>query len=297
MHGLAVRAQRLAAGGQQVHRRRAAKQPLGQPRNGPDHMLAAIEHDQHPLVGQEGEDGRLEVDALDEAAERQRDGARNIGRIGERTEIDEANRAVAELPAQRVGDRHGDRRLADAARPDDGDEALRQELCSQRGDGLRPADQQPRGRRERLRLRRPGADSGRAVAVRAPDRRGEGVAAAGNVDDVFVRALPQRLPQGGDLHPKIGFLDDDVRPDAFDQLPPAHDLARPVDQRDQDVKRAAPQHDRFDACAHALDPALRCGQAERSERDDILPAGDSPTHLRPHTQRSRRMIFALFHDF
>jgi hypothetical protein len=65
------------------------------------------------------------------------------------------------------------------------------------------------------------------------------------------------------VHAKIGFLDDDVRPNEVNQLSCAHDLARPVDQSNQNVESAAADGDR---CAILDEQSLYDDQAEGAKR-------------------------------
>jgi len=56
-------------------------------------------------------------------------------------------------------------------------------------------------------------------------------------------AIVQRLAKCGDVDPKIGFLDDCVGPDARDQLLFADGRAGALNQRYQNVERAAAERD------------------------------------------------------
>ena len=69
VHVLALGAQRLAAGRQDVHPRCASEDPVGQSGGVIDDVLAVVEHQQHPLVLQEGDQAGERIFGADFEAE------------------------------------------------------------------------------------------------------------------------------------------------------------------------------------------------------------------------------------
>src|SRR5712691_9879827 len=63
----------------------------------------------------------------------------------------------------------------------------------------------------------------------------ESVASLGDGLDVFsaVRAIAQHLPQIEDVAGQIAFLDENTRPDSFQQLFLLDDVPRPLDQNEE----------------------------------------------------------------
>src|SRR3954453_1005968 len=108
----------------------------------------------------------------------------------------------------------------------------------------------------------------------------EAVAAAGDggQEAVAVLAVTQRLAERGDVDPEVALLDEGVGPDAGDKLVLADDLARPLDQGDQDVQRPAAERHRLVALEQELP---RREQPERPER-----------HARPDGRRPVPVVHA-----
>ena len=123
MHALAIRAQGLSTGRQDVRLGRASEDGLRQRGDGLDQMFAIVEYDENMLVSKEGNQALSSVGGMNREPERRRDRARNERRIGEGSQIDESD-PVIESRDQRVGDGHRDRRLANAARSNDRDETM-----------------------------------------------------------------------------------------------------------------------------------------------------------------------------
>jgi hypothetical protein len=135
----AGRAQRLPAGGQNVHAGRCLPYALDQIGNGVHNVLAAVKHQEHFLVGQESDQRCQGVFGMRRQAQYSRDHAGDKARIGERGQIDKGDLiAVVRHHGIRYCDR--DRRLADAACADNGDEAPLGQLDREGSDNLRPPD-------------------------------------------------------------------------------------------------------------------------------------------------------------
>ena len=141
------------------------------------------------------------------------------------------------------GERHG--RLADPARPDDREQAVRRQLFGELGDDLAASDQ----RRQLL---------GQVVAPRGADRRRRPLPllAGGHGRDEAVSLPLARLdeppavlpiaehpPEGGHLELEVAFHDVGVGPDPGEQLGLADPLAGPFEQGEEDVEGAASDAD------------------------------------------------------
>ena len=128
LHPFALNAQRLPAGGQQVHARGGRQQLLGQLRNRVDEVLAVVDDDQHALVAQEG------ADAADGVRGERRDAERGGKRVGHEARVFEGCEADEEhlmLEGGRKPVGHGKchGRLADAPRADEGHAAAGRQLA------------------------------------------------------------------------------------------------------------------------------------------------------------------------
>jgi hypothetical protein len=151
-----------------------------------------------------------------------------------------------------VRDRHGDRRLADAAGAGNRDEARGDELVGDRGDRILAPDhplqavRQLHGRQFQPRC---GARSLRDICAR--DRRHEAITAAGERRDVAgaILAVAERLAKRCDVKAQIGLLDREAGPHQRHQVPFADDLVRARHQRHQRVEGLRAERQR-DAVAH-----------------------------------------------
>jgi hypothetical protein len=113
----ALGAQRLAAGRQNVQVRCAFEDPGGQNGGFVDDVLAVVEHQQHPLVLQTGDQAGQRIFGADFETEHGSQRARHKARVAERRQIDQPD-AMLTGGDQRLGHGDGDRGLADAAGPD-----------------------------------------------------------------------------------------------------------------------------------------------------------------------------------
>ena len=212
--------------------RRAAQNFFGDTGRALDQMLAAIQDQEDALVLEAGQHRLQRVLRQDMQPQRRGDGGRHAARIGQRRQIDEI-RAVAIMAGELPGDREGDARLADPARPHHRQEAALRHEFGQSADYFRAADH-PRQRRRQIadgfgarRLQR---------LVPLAGFRQEAVAAAGNVGNV---ALAQRLAQRGYVNAQGRFIHEDALPDTANQLRFGDQLAPALDKSNQNVERAA----------------------------------------------------------
>ena len=133
MHALAVRAQRLPTGGEDMRLRGVSEDCLRERGDRLDQMLAIVEHDENVFVSKKGNQALGGVGGMNRESERRRDRARDERWIGKRRQIDESD-AIIESCDQRVGDSHCNRRLANAAWSDDRNETM---LRQSRGEQAR----------------------------------------------------------------------------------------------------------------------------------------------------------------
>jgi hypothetical protein len=143
---------------------------------------------------------------------------------------------------QLLGHGHGDRRLADATSPDDGDKALLRQLSHEPLHDLAAADDP----RERSRQVVGALDRGRPRrathrALSQHNRCDEAITATRNIGQVATArlAVAERPSHGSDMDFEIALLNVDAGPDARDQLVLGDQVAGPLEQRAQDVERAA----------------------------------------------------------
>ncbi len=168
---------------------------------------------------------------------------------------------------QRLGCGEGDRCLTDSARPDDGQQPV---PFYQRRDpahriGAPDQSGQPRGQimvspdRRGRRHRRPRHLCG-------SDGRNKAIALARGGSDVAPAAapIPQRPPQRADLEFEVALLDKGVPPRAGHQFVFANQLARTLDQSDEEIERATAEANRLVAFEQQ---ALLREQTKGSERD------------------------------
>ncbi len=245
-----------------MHPRAGPHQRLGQLRGARDDVLAAIEHDQGVALGQVADKGRQFVEPILQA-HGGRDRRAHEFRRRDRGQVDEVDVAL-EATRNRVCRCDGDSRLSDPARADDADESSLAEGGRERPD----LDVSPHDRRA-CHGKAPCVGSmgwTRAVVGLTPhDIRREGVALAGGVDDIAptIHAIAQRFAHGDHVEAQGAFVDDRVGPDPRHQLGLVDGLSGGIDERDQQIQRAATQAHRRSV---ALQEALRRGQRERAER-------------------------------
>src|SRR6266436_3455705 len=123
MNMFAFDTQRFPAGRQNVHLRCLLENAFRQRRRGLDHVLAAIEDQQHPFAAEETYQTAGWIRGLNRQPERRGHRARNEKRIVERSKIKKLN-GTGKLGKQLITYRDRDGGLADATRSHDGDEAL-----------------------------------------------------------------------------------------------------------------------------------------------------------------------------
>jgi hypothetical protein len=72
-------------------------------------------------------------------------------------------------------------------------------------------------------------------------RRDKAIPSTGDSRDVASAPapIPQRLPQAGDMDPKISLVHGHIRPNARDQLPLSDDFSGALNQGDQRIERTA----------------------------------------------------------
>ena len=247
---LARDAQRLAAGSQQLQRGRALEQGIGQGGGGHDHMFAIVQHDQHLALAQMGQQAGHRVMRRHGHAKRRGQRQRHQMPLGHRRQVDKADAVgMAALHAHRQRHRH--RGLADAAGADNAEQAHLRQLAGHRLDQLGTAQharEQHRqvvahlggGRRWR------GGHAGRGGLrrfARARHRRQETVAAPCDRGDIAPAFAPvaQHLAQRRQVYAQGGVVDHRLWPDDGQQLVLVDDLAGALEQRQQQVHRAAAQ--------------------------------------------------------
>jgi len=259
MNMFAFDTQRLAAGRQNMHLRRILEDALGQRRRGVDHMLAAIEDQQHPPVAKQGNQARGRIAGLNRQSERGGDRTRHQKRIVDRPEIEKMNSAD-KLRQQFVAHRDGDRGLADATRAHDGDEAFALQLIRYLANGLvTPHYSGQAGRQVAGLIGHWPLRNGSAWRIRTRDWRDEAVSLPRQRRHI---SAAQRLAKRGDMDSQAAFIDREARPDPRHQIVFADDLARLFGQDDENVERtrAEMKRDPF-----PFDQPLRREQAESND--------------------------------
>ena len=220
----------------------------GQRRQLIEDVFATVEDQERAPVAQQRQQARHRILRTDGQSQRGCDGARYQPGIGQRAEIDEEDLAgESRKLAMSHGD--GDRRLADAAGADDGDEAMQRcKFGCDLLDGLllRPISLASAGGLTRARR---GWSSPAAVCGCRRRRRlgrrgseGKAIAAPGNVDDVAgtCGAIAERLAQRGDVETKAAFIHVHIGPDPLDQFSLVHHHAGPFGKRNEEnIERAA----------------------------------------------------------
>ena len=136
---LAFAAERLAAGCENTKLRCLANDALDERRHVIQHMFATVEDQQGRAGLQKRQESRRRILRADGQSERRSDGGRDMTGIPQRTEVDEED-APAEILRTAMPDRDGDRGLADAARADDGHEAIERKSVRDLLDDVFPAD-------------------------------------------------------------------------------------------------------------------------------------------------------------
>jgi hypothetical protein len=164
VHGLLRQPQRLAAGGQHLDRRTRGEQPLDERGDGVQHVLAVVEQEQQRAGRQQLQDRLLHrTSLLGLHAELGGDGGNDAGLGAHRRQLHHGQ-GQARAVRDPAGGPTGQLRLADATRPDQGDQAASSaEVLDERHVAV-AADEldRARGRAEPRRTRRRvGATAGR----------------------------------------------------------------------------------------------------------------------------------------
>src|ERR1700716_1074429 len=260
--------QRFTARCQNVDLRSFIENTLGQRGRRLDDMLAVVEHQEHPLIANKGEEILDRTVGIDREAQRRRDRAGDERRLIECPKIDEMNRA-AKLTMLGMSDRYRYGRLADAARPDDRHEALAKQLFANRLDGFVASHHPQQASGQLGGSVCNAALSKRRRGCRASNGRNEAIAATrdiGHVADAGM-TIAEDLPKRGDMEAQAPLFDDEIRPDPRHQLPLADDFGCTLDERAEKVERAAAQIERD---AILLEESLRREETEGTERDEVL---------------------------
>jgi hypothetical protein len=241
----ALDAEGLAGGGQELQPRQAAGQNVDHLRRGLDDVLARVEQDQRPPILQEADKAREGI--LRPAREANHGGERTRDELGveDRREVEEDD-AVWKAGGQLVRGREGDRRLPDPPRPGDRDEARLAYPAYDRVDEGGAADHAGQRSGQGVQPAQGGAGlSWHGGCVRHVEGGDEPVAAPWDILDVAQAALPvaERPAQGRDVDAQVALLDENVRPNLGDDLLLGHELARPLDEGDEDGEGAAAERD------------------------------------------------------
>jgi len=267
MHPLAGRAQRLAARDQDMDTGGGGQHSFRQPGDCLGQVLAVVEQEQHLPFPQQCNEvrGRIAREHLD--LERGGDGVRQELRIDERREVDNQDMVTIAV-GKLLGDSHGDRRLAHAARARDGHEPLLLQAPHQVTDHGLAADQPNRRGRDAGRWRVARWIAAMGVLRHVRDVSDEAVASARHVDDVLRRGriVVQRLAQGRDVDPQRCLIDVKVRPYPGDEVLLADQLPRPLHQGEENLERTAAQPD---AMVTVVQGQRRRQQSEPAEKQRL----------------------------
>ncbi len=246
-------------------------------------MLAVVQHHEDAQRAQAKHQRWHDVLRLNGQAELRRDRAGDELRVRHCTEVHEADTAV-ELFEQCVRRGHGHGRLADPAGTDDRDEAIGDQIRSEGADDLIATDHARQHRRQDEALSR------RATGIFRKSRRSgccgfapngcdKTVALAHDVGDIplptlaVAIVLTECLAQAVDVHAQIARVDDEVAPDARQQLLVADDIARPLDEHQQNVERTSAERERN---AVFLEHARARKKPKRSKGNDVALGGSLP---------------------
>ena len=120
-------AERFPAGRQDCHLRSFPEDALGKGCGGLDHVLAAVEDQQHPLRLENADKARGWIAGLDWNAEGRGQAARYEVKIVDRPQVEETNGA-GKIGKQRMAHRRRDGRLADPAQTVDGHEPMSEQV-------------------------------------------------------------------------------------------------------------------------------------------------------------------------
>src|SRR5712664_2219380 len=269
MNMFALNTQRFPAGRQNVHLRGLLENALRQRRRGLDHVLAAIEDQQHPFAAEETYQTEGWIRGLNRQPERRGHRARDEKRIVEWSKIKKLNGA-GKLGKQLITYRNSNGGLADAARSHDGDKALGLQLLRYFLNGqVAPYHSCREGRKIMGLTGLRGHRLQGSWRTRTRDRRHETIALPRECGQIPGSGLTiaKCLAKGGDMDAEATLVDRDTRPDPRHQIVLADNLARLLDQNDQDIERAAANMKRD---TFPFDQPLRRVQPKRTERNDFV---------------------------
>ena len=247
---------------------RFAVQALCQRRDGVNDMLAVVEHQQNPAIGQKSPKTGERILRHYGDAQYSSYSAGDEARTGDDAQVDEIY-CSPEFIEQRVSDRDSHSRLAHAAWAYHADKPPGEQACRQRLDGVIAANHVGQSRRQRSRPRR------RRLCCLANNRCDEAIATPRHVRDVADSALAiaERFAQASDRCPQVPFAHHHMRPGKGQQLVLTHDLTGRFCKRDEDIERAVTD---ANGLAPSEQETLRRDQAVRSEQDDIAGSHGSP---------------------
>jgi hypothetical protein len=219
-------------------------------------VFAVVDHDEGALVTQLGDDAGDRIPGSRGHAEGGGGREQGFGGIVDRAEVDEP--CARKLGVQRIGQREGERGLADAPRSGQRHAARGANHRGQHADLLGAADQPRRSPAlARRRLDRLGGGPRRLA-------HGQHVAPAGRAQyPHLIAAGGQQPAQRQDLEAQRAFVDGDVRPARREQLALRDDLVPTLGEHPQQVAGPVPQPRRP---SPARQLARRGGEAERSDR-------------------------------
>src|SRR5580698_10542062 len=142
-------AKRFPAGRQDVRLWCLADDAFGQCCSNSDHVLATVEYEKYLPVANKGQQTKERILGLHHQPERGRDRCRHELGIGQRSQIDEEDRAMESIN-QRMSDRDCYGSFSDTTRTDDADEAPHLKLLRQRSNSVVAADHSRWSRRQLL---------------------------------------------------------------------------------------------------------------------------------------------------
>jgi hypothetical protein len=141
-----------------------------------------------------------------------------------------------------VRDRNRYRRFSNTARPYDADKPPSHDFRTQSIDSFAAANHSQRRRGKNNAFDGLDQGGGRAAPRQTLDRRNKAIAPSGYISDVTpCLAVAERFSERGNMDPKTGLLDNNVRPDPFDERSVADNLPCALEQSKQDVESTATQ--------------------------------------------------------
>ena len=264
MDPLAPDVQGLATGGQDGGSGTIGDDFLAEDRRSFDQVFAAIEDDEELLVLEKGNDAGQGLVGSYRYAQAGREGALQQGRLAHRRDV-EKHDAVPETSSDQFDDQRGDRRLANAARADDGDEPVLQDFLGNPVDNFGAPHHAGHHARHL-----PGQALPRLKTIAGAARQytcgrcREAIADAGDVFDILLAriAVPDRPADCRDVDAQVPVRDVRLRPGTPHEFLLSDNLSGPLRQRPEEFPSATSDPD---ATAIPEEQFARVDKPERSE--------------------------------